>query len=169
MNSYKRSIFIIYLFLGTLIVLFNQCRKEHLITHNNAKLSFSTDTLLFDTLFTTIGSTTKYFKIYNPNNGKINITSIHLAQGTNSPFRINVNGDAGVLFENTELEENDSLFIFVEVTIDPNNTNNPLIIEDSIIFLTNGNLQKVVLNAWGQDAYFHVNEIATINKLNTEF
>jgi len=27
------------------------------------------------------------------------------------------------------------------------------------MFFTNGNTQKVVLNAWGQDAYFHVNEI----------
>ena len=164
MNIYKVRNIIIYFLFCFLVAFTIQCRKQEILTHSNVTLSFSSDTILFDTLFTTIGSTTKYFKVYNSNNGKINISSIHLAQGTNSPFRINVNGDAGVLFENIEIEENDSIFIFVEVTIDPNNTNNPLIVEDSIIFLTNNNLQKVVLNAWGQDAYFHVNEIITQNE-----
>ena len=164
MKIHKGLNTISYFLFCIIIALSTQCRKDELITNSDAKLSFSSDTLLFDTLFTTIGSTTKYFKIYNTNSGKINVTSIHLAQGTNSPFRINVNGDAGVLFENIEIEENDSVFIFVEVTIDPNNVNNPLVVEDSIIFLTNNNLQKVVLNAWGQDAYFHVNEIITQNE-----
>ena len=161
MNIFHKRNTIIYFIFCFVIALNSQCRKSELLTGSNVELTFSADTILFDTLFTTIGSTTKYFKVYNSNNGKINITSIQLAQGTNSPYRINVNGEAGVSFENIEIEENDSLFIFVEVTIDPNNTNNPLIVEDSIIFLTNNNLQKVVLNAWGQDAYFHVNEIIT--------
>ena len=125
MNIYKVRNIIIYFLFCFLIAFTSQCRKQDILTHSNVTLSFSSDTILFDTLFTTIGSTTKYFKVYNSNNGKINISSIHLAQGTNSPFRINVNGDAGVLFENIEIEENDSIFIFVEVTIDPNNTNNP--------------------------------------------
>ncbi len=161
MNIFHKRNTIIYFIFCFVIALNSQCRKSELLTGSNVELTFSSDTILFDTLFTTIGSTTKYFKVYNSNNGKINITSIQLAQGTNSPYRINVNGEAGVSFENIEIEENDSIFIFVEVTIDPNNTNNPLIVEDSILFLTNNNLQKVVLNAWGQDAYFHVNEIIT--------
>ena len=147
-----------------LVLSLSNCRKQKLITSNDAKLNFSTDTLLFDTIFTTIGSTTKYFKLYNNNNGTINISSILLGQGTNSQFRINVNGDEGVSFNNIELQANDSIFIFVEVTIDPNNSTSPLVAEDSIMFFTNGNTQKVVLNAWGQDAYFHVNEIITQNE-----
>ncbi len=38
-----------------------------------------------------------------------------------------------------------------------------MIVEDHINFLTNGKEQKVVLNAFGQDAYFHVKEILTTN------
>ena len=38
----------------------------------------------------------------------------------------------------------------------PTNINSPLIVTDSIIFQTNGNIQDVDLVAWGQDAYFHV-------------
>ena len=140
---------------------FVNCRKQNILTNSAADLDFSTDTILFDTIFTTVGSTTKYFKIYNNNNGIIEISSIELAGGINSPFRINVNGDAGVSFEDIQLEAGDSLFIFVEVTIDPNNSTNPLIVEDSVLFSTNGNFQKVILNAFGQDAHFHISEILT--------
>jgi hypothetical protein len=38
-------------------------------------------------------------------------------------------------------------------------------VEDHIYFLTNGTEQRVVLNAFGQDAYFHVNEIITTNTI----
>lgn len=151
---------ILLLLIGTssLLVLSN-CKKTQLLTDNSAKLAFSTDTVLFDTIFTTIGSTTKYFKIYNNNSGKLIISDIWLASGTQSQFRINVDGDAGVSFNEVEIEANDSLFVFVEVTVDPNNSNLPLVVEDSIMFLTNGNAQRVLLNAWGQDAYFHVKEV----------
>ena len=137
----------------------SNCKKDKLLTNISATLEFSTDTVLFDTVFTTIGSTTKYFKIYNNNSGKLIVSDIGLAGGTQSQFRINVDGSPGVSFSEVEIEANDSLFVFVEVTVDPNNSNNPLVVEDSILFLTNGNEQRVLLNAWGQDAYFHVNEI----------
>ncbi len=87
------------------------------------------------------------------------MSSIRLEQGTQSMFRINVDGEAGVIFKDVVVPAKDSLFIFVEVTIDPNNTTTPQIVEDKIHFLTNGSEQQVVLNAFGQDAYFHVNEI----------
>ena len=142
----------------------SNCKKDKLLTNISATLEFSTDTVLFDTVFTTIGSTTKYFKIYNNNSGKLIISDIWLASGTQSQFRINVDGDTGVNFNEVEIEANDSLFVFVEVTVDPNNSNNPLVVEDSIMFFTNGMLQKVLLNAWGQDAYFHVNEILVVDE-----
>jgi hypothetical protein len=135
------------------------CKKNKILSGVSYDVNCAIDTLLFDTLFTTIGSTTKYFKCFNRNNGILNIDRIHLKNGTNSPFRINVDGNSGVNFENIELLPGDSLFIFVEVTIDPSQGNLPFIVEDKIIFNTNGNENQVVLNAWGQNAYFHVNEI----------
>lgn len=146
--------------LGILLSLsLSHCKKEKFNLDTNTTVQFSQDTVLFDTLFTTIGSTTKRFKIYNTLNQKINISNIWLEQGTQSMFRINVDGVAGVNFEDIAIPAKDSLFVFVEVTIDPNNGTTPLVVEDKIQFLTNGNAQQVVLNAWGQDAYFHVSEV----------
>ena len=60
--------------------------------------------------------------------------------------------------EHTAGRGNDSLFVFVEVTLDVNNQNSPLIIEDSVRFKTNGLDQYVKLAVWGQDAYFYYND-----------
>ncbi len=152
----KPILYIIILFSSAQIL---SCKKNNLLTNSNFNIETSTDTILFDTLFTTIGSTTKRFKCYNPNSGSINISNISLQNGINSPFRINIDGESGVLFKDITILAGDSIFIFVEVTIDPNGNSLPLVVEDQIIFETNGNSIKIVLNAWGQDAYFHVNEI----------
>lgn len=147
-----------FLFILTLLViLISSCKKKNQFTQDH--LDFSVDTLLFDTVFTTVGSTTKRFKIYNYNNQAINIEQIQLMGGTNSPFRINVDGIPSDYLENIEIPANDSLFVFVEVTLQVNNATNPLVISDSIRFLTNGLNQYVNLDVWGQDAYFHVNEL----------
>ena len=139
----------------------SNCKKEKLNLSASTKVSFSSDTILFDTIFTTVGSTTKRFKIYNRINQKISISNIWLEQGTSSMFRINVDGLSGVGFQDIEIEAKDSLYVFVEVTIDPNNANSPMVVLDKIKFITNGNEQNVVLTAWGQDAYFHNKEIIT--------
>jgi hypothetical protein len=142
---------------------FTQCRKDVLITESSAMLAFSKDTVLFDTVFTSVGSTTDIFKIYNTHNQAINISNIELAGGFASNFRINVDGVSGVSHANVEIPAGDSLFVFVEVTVDPNGGNSPLIITDSLVFETNGNVQDVQLIAWGQDAYFHVSELIETN------
>ena len=142
-----------------LLILFFGCKKNNILTSSIYDINISTDTVLFDTLFTTIGSTTKRIKCYNNNNGIINISQINLQNGEDSPFRINVDGESGIVFKDLSILPGDSIFIFIEVTIDPNGSNLPLIVEDEIIFETNNNLNRVVLNAWGQDAYYHVNEI----------
>lgn len=139
------------------IIVFSSCRKdEDFIEDPSAKLAFSTDSLLFDTVFTTLGSVTKQIKIYNQNDKSIRIKSIRLANGINSMFRINVDGVPDYQFSNVEIAANDSMYIFVKVTVNPNNQNNPLIVTDSIVFETNANIQDVKLIAWGQDAYYHV-------------
>mgnify|MGYP001258378657 CR=1 FL=1 len=140
-----------------LLIVMVSCKKESTIINNNNGdfVRFSIDTLLFDTVFTTIGSTTRYFKVYNDYNDDITINSIALAKGDNSSFILNIDGEANHNIENTLLRNGDSLYIFAEVTIDPNGANNPLIETDSIIFTYNNLIQDVDLVAWGRDAYFH--------------
>jgi hypothetical protein len=144
------------LFLLFVITLSYSCRKDEAITDASARLNFSTDSVLFDTVFTTLGSATKRLKIYNRNNDKIIISAIGLDNGVNSQFRINVDGVSGNIHTNVEIDGNDSLFIFLEVTIDPNNTLSPFVVNEKINFLTNGNLQSVQLTAWGQNAHYFV-------------
>ena len=122
-------------------------------------MSFSVDTVVFDTVFTTIGSTTQNFKIYNNENKPLRINEIELMGGSSSPFRINVDGLIGTNFNDLEIEQRDSLYVFVEVTLDINNQILPLVVEDSIRFRTNGVDQYVNLAVWGQDAYFHYNDL----------
>jgi len=132
------------------------CNKDDEIDNDpGIKLGFSQDTILFDTVFTTIGSATQTFKVYNPSDKKIVISSIRLGKGQNSPYRFNIDGISSTEVNDLEIRGKDSAFVFVKVTIDPNNANAPLIQQDSLIFVTNDNTQDVKLVAWGQDAYFY--------------
>ena len=129
------------------------CEKPVIITDSAARLTFSSDTVLFDTIFTTIGSTTKNFKVYNPHDQTILIDRIALAGGGQSRFRLNINGHMTYQMEQVEILPHDSMYIFVEVTLDPNQQNDPMVIQDSVLFLTNGNDQVVDLVAFGQDVH----------------
>lgn len=137
--------------------LFSACNglEEHYSTNPNYRLTFSTDTISFDTVFTTIGSATKQLMVYNPNAEAMNIQSIMLASGGESGFRLNVDGRKGDYFDNVGILEEDSMFIFIEVTVDPNDANQPLLVEDSIVFMSNAGRQSVVLEAYGQNMHLY--------------
>jgi hypothetical protein len=150
-----RSVKIILFITTVFLLLFSACKKDEFLTDSSAKLDFSTDSVLFDTVFTTLGSTTKTFRIYNTHSQPMNISRIFLAGGSSSPFKLNVDGIAGKSIQDIEILGGDSLFVFVQVTVDPTGVNNPLLIKDSIIFETNNNIQDVKLTAVGQDVYLH--------------
>ncbi|MCB0514885.1 MAG: hypothetical protein KDD49_02350 [Bacteroidetes bacterium] len=137
-----------------LVVGLSACKKDNFYDGSDAQVNLSTDTLTFDTVFTTLGSTLNGFLIHNPYKKPVQISNIQLAGGNSSSFRLNVDGVASNSVDAVEINAKDSLYVFVEVTIDPNEDQLPFVIEDSILITTNGNLQKVYLNAWGQNAHF---------------
>ena len=144
--------------LAFLFISLFSCEDEGYLNSPDARLQFSTDTVMFDTIFTTIGSTTQNFKIYNPYDENILVDRIRLSGGDLSYFRLNVNGiPANEIYE-IEVPAKDSIFIFVEVTIDPNGQNLPMVVQDSIEILTNQNLQSIKLVAYGQDFKIVKNE-----------
>ncbi|HEY3369846.1 MAG TPA: right-handed parallel beta-helix repeat-containing protein [Prolixibacteraceae bacterium] len=145
----KKLIYILIMVL-TLGYLFS-CEDEKYLSSSGVKLRFSVDTVMFDTVFTTLGSTTEHLKIYNPYDQKLLISSVKLARGDGSNFRLNINGVSANEVKDLEIAPMDSLYIFVEVTVDPNGQNLPLVVKDSIEFVTNLNRQYVDLIAWGQD------------------
>lgn len=149
----KRASLII---IGFLLV-FASCRKENPIsTDPSHQLVFSTDTILFDTVFTSLGSSTHWLKIYNPYQEDLQISEIRLMGGEQSRFRVNVDGETGTDFRDKVIPANDSIYTFLNVTIDPDDRTTPFVVEDSILFVTNGNTQLVKLVAWGQNARYIV-------------
>lgn len=147
---------ILLLFVALLLALFNPftaCKKDKLLTQGG-DLSFSTDTLKFDTVFTTMGSVTRSFKIYNTNNKRIKFDEIKLEVGDTSFFRLNVDGEPTKNIKDVELAPNDSLYIFVALTINPTNGNIPFLIEDKVLIRLNGTVREVALQAYGQDAHY---------------
>ncbi len=150
------SILFSFLFI-TVSLFFGGCKKDLILSKSN--VSFSVDTLLFDTIFTTLGSTTQSFKIYNTDRNSLEISEIRLMGGENSPFRINIDGVADLVHTDITLPKEDSIYAFVQVQLDVNNGNLPLIVEDSIQFTVNGKVSYVNLAVWGQDAYFHYSDL----------
>ncbi|WP_243347994.1 choice-of-anchor Q domain-containing protein [Parabacteroides sp. FAFU027] len=128
------------------------CSSELDFSTNPAdKLTFSADTVRFDTVFTSIGSSTRQLKIFNRGKKPLKIESINLAGGDANGFSVVVDGQKGTSFSNIEIGAKDSLFVFVEVKVNPHDANNPILISDSLMFRLNGNTQKVRMEAYGQD------------------
>lgn len=135
-------------------LLWASCKKDSFITSGDAVVDISADSIHFDTLFTTTGSITHFFKIFNGNDRKLKITDISLAGGETSYFMINADGTEGPVVSNLEIEADDSIYVFVTVKIDPTTQDLPFVIQDSIGISFNGNKKWVQLDAWGQNANF---------------
>ncbi len=129
------------------------CRDDFESELSQGNLEFSRDTVYLDTVFSNIGSSTYTLKVYNCSNAFINIPKLALAKGENSAYRLNVDGLAGKVFENVEILPRDSIFIFIETTVDTQNSNE-LLYTDQIVFESASQYQKVELVTLVKDAYF---------------
>ena len=147
-----------------LVILLFSCKKESFITSPDAAVNITADTLHYDTVFTSAGSITQAFKIINENNQKLKISSVKLMGSSASAFKINVDGYASPEVNNLELEANDSFYVFVSVSINPNALNLPFVIRDSIQVIYNGTTKWVQLEAWGQNAHFFRNKKITTSE-----
>ncbi|MBT8316564.1 MAG: hypothetical protein HKP59_02955 [Lutibacter sp.] len=135
------------------LLIFSSCRKDFTAQLNSGNLTFSKDTVYLDTVFTNIGSSTYNLKVYNKSSDAISIPSIQLGKGENSFYRLNVDGVPGKLFEDVEILAKDSIYIFIETTIDYSQITNP-IYSDEILFDNGENLQDVKLITLVKDAHF---------------
>src|SRR2546423_14274809 len=145
-------------------VIFFSCKKTSFITSPDARVTVTADTLRYDTVFTTAGSITQSFKIKNENDQKLKVSSVKLMGGSNSSFKINVDGTIGPEVDNLEIAANDSIYVFVSMIISQNANNLPFVVRDSIKINYNGVDRWVQLEAWGQNAHFLRNKIVTANE-----
>lgn len=149
-----KHITLLFLFIA-LTLSFAACNKDEDITFDPyAKLNFSTDSVLFDTVFTSIGSTVRRFKVFNYNKKAINLDEIKIGGGAGSPFVMNVNGKQMVEGKNIKINGGDSINVLVRVNINPTLQNQPFIVEDSILMFFNNKKEKIPLVAYGQNAIF---------------
>lgn len=139
------------------LVLWSSCRNDFETVASTGSLEFSRDTVFLDTVFTNIGSSTYNLKVYNRSNDDIHIPTLRLSQGESSNYRLNVDGLPGKEFTDVQILAKDSIFIFVETTLDINNlpgNGNDFLYTDQIEFSGGGNEQKVELVTLVKDAVF---------------
>ena len=139
------------------LVFWSSCRNDFESVPSTGNLEFSRDTVYLDTIFSNIGSSTYNLKVYNQSGEDINIPTIRLEQGESSNYRLNVDGIPGKTFEDIQILANDSIFVFIETTIDIDNfpnQDNAFLYTDKILFDSGGNLQDVDLVTLVQDAIF---------------
>ena len=144
-----------------MVFICSSCENDLTFTPNQNPLEFSKDTVFLDTVFTNIGSSTYSLKVYNNSNNNIVIPEIKLQNTNESFFRINIDGiyenDGQNTYENIELLANDSLYVFIETTIDINQISteqNSFIYEDKLQFINVNNTQNVHLVSLVKDAVF---------------
>ncbi|MBE7689770.1 hypothetical protein [Tenacibaculum piscium] len=142
----------LFLVLISIITISLSCRKDFNTVANFGKLEFSSDTIFLDTIFSKIGSATYNLKVYNRSNKAITIPEIKLENGNTSKYRLNVDGESGKNFSNIDILAKDSLFIFVETTVDVSTVINPLY-TDKILFDNGNQQQNVNLVTLIQDAH----------------
>lgn len=149
-----------FYFLSTLFLLIlavSSCEVEtEFVTGEAVRLRFSTDTLTFDTVFTARGSATRQFKVYNDGETAVKIDRIRVAGETGVNFIFNVDGTQGPEAEDVTIFGNDSIFVFVEVEIDPTDPTeiSPFIAEDKLLFELGTRTEDVTLLAFGQNANY---------------
>lgn len=134
------------------------CSDEDFSSSPSLRLTFSTDTIGFDTIFSKVPSSTRTMWVYNRSGNDLRCSSVRLMNGNQTGYRVNVDGiylspSAGYMIQNAEIRDKDSMRVFVELTSPKSGSHEPLRLQDKLLFtLESGNVQEVLLDAYSWDA-----------------
>lgn len=157
---YQYMIRRLFLFLAIMAAVVACEDDDTFTTSTSARLTMGVDSVKMDTVFSSIGSRTYDFWVYNNADDGIRLKSVRLKQGNQTGFRVNVDGtyldnSMGSIVSDLEVRKNDSIRVFVELTAPENGQLEPQLIEDELIFkLESGVEQRVVLQGHAWDAIF---------------
>ena len=142
--------------LAALIFLSSCDPDTEFLRGDEVELRFSTDTIMFDTVFTDRGSATRIMKVYNDASEPVKIDRIFVEGNTGVTYRFNADGFQGEESKEVIIWGGDSIFVFVEVFVDPTAPTeiSPFVAEDKLIFETGATRSDVVLTAFGQNAFY---------------
>ena len=160
-----RHLFPLFLVFSCLLTFLPGCEPKEDLVQTSGKLEFAADSVLFDTVFTTIQTVTKRLWVYNRNGGAVK-TDVRLAGTAGSTYSLVINGDAGPAASGITIRGNDSLLVLVRAVLGDNGQSTiakKFIVDDDLRFRTNGNEQSVKLVSYGQNAYFHRGDRITAN------
>lgn len=132
---------------GTVMV---SCIDDAMTSSSSDVLSFSRDTVDFDTVFTDLGTPTARLIVFNRASKGLNISSIKF-RNPDTRFRFNVDGASGVEFHDVEIRGRDSIYVFIECFIPETQGASPGLVADELEFVTNGVTQTVRVEAYGQN------------------
>lgn len=143
------------------LLLFIACDDyDTFTTDRSSTLTFSSDTVAFDTLITTIPSSTKTLTVYNRGDKGLHISEVRLDAGAASPFRVNIDGqDISRTADNRatdfEVRRRDSILVRIEVTVPEQANDDITALNDVLTFtLESGVVQRVPLIVSGRNAFF---------------
>ncbi|MFD2516297.1 choice-of-anchor Q domain-containing protein [Salinimicrobium flavum] len=147
--------FLYTVFLMLILVLWSSCRSDFESVESTGKLEFSRDTVYLDTIFSNISSATYSLKVYNRSNEDIHIPNVALGKGEDSRYRLNVDGLAGSSFNDIEIQARDSIYIFIEATVDlQDQQENTFLYTDVLEFRSSAHIQEVPVVTLVKDAVF---------------
>ena len=141
-------------------------REEELQTTGG--LTFSADTVKFDTVFTTLRTVTKRLWVYNRNPRAVSVDLVSLDNPAASPYTLLINGDLRQTASGVYIRGNDSLLILVRALLKDNGqagAAKKYVLEEKLNFRTNGQDQHVLLRSFGQNIYLHNNATLTCGEI----
>lgn len=137
------------------------CRKEPTDYYTGRNpLRFSTDTVFFDTILSTLNAPVQRFTVHNTSKKPVKISRIYIRPGESGAgaesFRFTVNGDTSTEIRDLILDARDSIFVFVRTGIHLSGQNAPFIVDAYFQCDINESrsAQSVYLYAFGQDAHY---------------
>ena len=150
--------FLAFIFAAVTLGFVSCSDNDTFTTSRLATLTFSRDSVIMDTVFSTVGSRTYDFWVYNRMKQGIRLQSVRLRQGNQTGFRVNVDGTyldntTGAVVNSLEVRSDDSIRVFVELTAPANGQTDAVMIEDDLLFIHESGLeQKVALRGFSWDA-----------------
>lgn len=144
----KQIRFIILLFV--IITACFSCQKP-VFTVEKGTLKFSSDTVKFDTIFTSMRSPSEWLIVHNPTNNNIKVARIWLESGAASEFELIIDGVKSSDEKEVIIPAKDSVHVFVSMKSQAKDK----FINENIRFQIGGKTQTVPIRAYIVDAYFY--------------